>query len=91
MKGPALIAQMKEDLENGLIPTFVVCTLGTTGLSAYDDLDGVSEAVRYFEKENGLKIWIHVDGAYGGPILWIPEKQYLLKGAERVDSLNINL
>ena len=33
------IEQMMKDIEDGFIPTFVVCTLGTTGLSAYDDLE----------------------------------------------------
>ena len=41
-----LISQMKNDLQEGLIPAFVVVTLGTTGLCAFDDLNGVALAVR---------------------------------------------
>ena len=32
MNGENLIRQMKIDIESGLTPTFVVATLGTTGL-----------------------------------------------------------
>ena len=41
---------MNSDLESGLIPAFVVVTLGTTGLCAFDDLDGVAKAVRHRSK-----------------------------------------
>ena len=46
LEADELIAQMTKDLQNGLIPTFVVVTLGTTGLCAFDDLNGVAKAVR---------------------------------------------
>ena len=36
LTGPILKAQMVKDIENGLIPAFVVATLGTTGLCAFD-------------------------------------------------------
>ena len=100
---------MNCDFEKGLIPAFVVVTLGTTGLCAYDDLDGVAKAVRHrsepqffrfcirknvdreFEEQTSLKIWIHVDAAYGGPLFWIPEKRQYLNGIHLVDSINTNL
>ena len=82
---------MIADLDKGLTPAFVVLTLGTTGLCAFDDLAGCSRAIRDFEKERNLKIWIHVDAAYGGPLFWIPEKRHLLEGIEMVDSINCNL
>jgi len=91
LKPEALIAQMRTDYENGLIPAFVVITLGTTGLCAFDDLAGCGAAIRAFEVENNLKIWIHVDAAYGGPLFWIEEKRHLLNGIEHVDSFNTNL
>merc|ERR1711935_265558 len=68
LKPSKLIGQMEADLAAGLTPAFVVISLGTTGLSAFDDLAGCGEAVRHFEKDNNLNIWIHVDAAYGGPL-----------------------
>ena len=46
LKPESLLSQMNNDFESGLIPAFVVVTLGTTGLCAFDDLDGVTQAVR---------------------------------------------
>ena len=46
---------------------------------------------REFEAENNLKIWLHIDAAYGGPLFWIPEKRQYLQGIHLVDSVCINL
>lgn len=35
-------------------------------------------------------IWFHVDGAYGGSALLLPELQHLRKGLEYADSIDIN-
>ena len=91
LKPGELIEHMEADLAAGLIPAFVVITLGTTGLCAFDDLAGCGDAVRKFEAENKLNIWIHVDAAYGGPLFWIEEKRHLLKGIDHVDSFVTNL
>lgn len=39
------------------------------------------------------KIWIHVDGAWGGPVIFSPRRnlQNLLKGVDQADSFTINL
>ena len=91
LKPSELIGQMEADLAAGLTPAFVVISLGTTGLSAFDDLAGCGEAVRQFEKKNNLNIWIHVDAAYGGPLFWIEEKRHLLEGIELADSFVTSL
>ena len=86
-----LIKQMKIDLQSGLTPAFIAVTLGTTGLCAFDDLYSIAEHVRKFERDTGLKIWIHVDAAYGGPAFWLTEKRRLMQGVEEVDSFNTQM
>ena len=86
-----LIKQMKIDLQCGLTPAFIAVTLGTTGLCAFDDLYSIAEHVRKFERDTGLKIWIHVDAAYGGPAFWLTEKRRLMQGVEEVDSFNTQM
>ena len=49
------------------------------------------EHVRKLEIETGLKIWIHVDAAYGGPVFWLEEKRNLMRGVDKIDSFNANL
>ncbi|XP_073988427.1 aromatic-L-amino-acid decarboxylase-like isoform X2 [Rhodnius prolixus] len=73
-----------EDKNKGLIPCFVVATLGTTGICAFDDLNQVGEVC---QKEN---VWLHVDAAYAGAAFMCPEYQYLLAGVEYADSFNMN-
>ena len=79
MKGSDLLSIMEADVKEGYCPAFVVVTLGTTGLCAFDDLESITQTVRKFEKENNVNIWIHVDSAYGGPMFWMPEKRHLMK------------
>ena len=82
---------MQKDLQNGLIPSFVVATLGTTGICAYDDIKSITEACRNFEEKN-RPIWVHVDSAYAGSMLVLPEeRKNYLDGVENVDSFNTNL
>ena len=45
MCGSSLLKIMKEDVKNGLCPAFVVATLGTTGLCAFDDLESITEVI----------------------------------------------
>ncbi|BET00445.1 Pyridoxal-dependent decarboxylase conserved domain [Nesidiocoris tenuis] len=73
-----------EDRENGLIPCFVVATLGTTATCAFDDLTQIGSIC---EAEG---VWLHVDAAYAGAAFVCPEYRYLMAGLEYADSLNMN-
>lgn len=77
LRGNVLEAAIKEDLETGLIPFFVVATLGTTSSCAFDRLDEVGPVANKYD------IWTHVDAV-------CPEYRYLMKGMETVDSFNFN-
>lgn len=87
-KGKMIPEKLEEqiliDLENGLTPTFVNATAGTTVLGAFDPIDALAEIT---EKH---KIWLHVDGAYCGSVMFSDEKKHLLKGVERSNSFSYN-
>ncbi len=72
------------DLNNGYIPTYVNATAGTTVLGAFDPIDQIAEIT---EKYN---IWLHVDGAYCGSVIFSEEYKHLLKGVERSNSFSYN-
>jgi len=76
--------QIKIDIQNGLIPAFVNATAGTTVLGAFDPIDKIADIT---EKYN---IWLHVDGAYCGSVIFSDKKKHLLKGMERSDSFSYN-
>jgi aromatic-L-amino-acid decarboxylase len=73
-----------EDLEQGLKPCAVVATLGTTGTLAVDPLKEISVLCR----KHG--IWLHVDAAYAGTALLLPEYSWMIEGIEQVDSFVFN-
>lgn len=59
----------------------VVATAGTTNAGIVDDLSAAAELAA----ERNL--WFHVDGAYGGAGLLVPEVRDLYAGIEHADSL----
>jgi len=76
--------QIIEDLENGLIPSYVNATAGTTVLGAFDPLNEIADIT---EKYN---IWLHVDGAYCGSVIFSDRYKHLVEGVERSNSFSYN-
>ena len=68
-----------QDRAVGRQPRIVVATAGTTNTGAVDDLRALGELCRE------LGLWLHVDGAYGGPVALLPEHGGI-DGLERADS-----
>lgn len=76
--------QIKKDLAEGFIPTYVNATAGTTVLGAFDPIDKIADVTEKY------KIWLHVDGAYCGSLIFSEKYKHLLKGMERSDSFSYN-
>lgn len=84
MKASSLQEAIEEDLRNGNQPLCIVAGLGTTGSTAIDPLEEISAIA---EKYN---VWLHIDAAYAGSVLILPEYQYLISGIEQADSFVFN-
>ncbi len=84
MDADALAAAIRRDREAGYQPLAVVATFGTTSTTALDPLEAIADIC---EKE---QIWFHIDAAYGGSALLLPEIRPLAKGMERCDSFVFN-
>ncbi|KAL5237892.1 hypothetical protein ACI65C_005302 [Semiaphis heraclei] len=84
LRGDTLRDAIAKDRADGLIPFFVVATLGTTSCCSFDRLDEIAEV------GNAESIWVHVDAAYAGSSFVCPEYRYYMKGVELVDSFNFN-
>uniref|UniRef100_A0A4X2L388 Aromatic-L-amino-acid decarboxylase n=1 Tax=Vombatus ursinus TaxID=29139 RepID=A0A4X2L388_VOMUR len=84
LRGSALQKMLDEDKAAGLIPFFMVATLGTTSCCSFDNL---LELGPICNKEN---IWMHIDAAYAGSAFICPEFRHLLNGVEFADSYNFN-
>jgi aromatic-L-amino-acid decarboxylase len=72
------------DRDAGLVPACVVATAGTTSSGAVDPLRAVGEICR----KHG--VWMHVDAAWAGTAAILPEKRWVLEGADLADSLVFN-
>lgn len=84
MRGDALQTAIQKDKQAGLIPFYVVATLGTTNCCAFDRLDEIGPVCKQEE------VWLHVDAAYAGSAFICPEYRYLMSGVEFADSFNFN-
>ena len=79
-----LEAAILRDESRGFEPCFVAATLGTTSSGGVDSLASIGPIAR----RHGL--WLHVDAAYAGTAALLPEKRWILAGAEHVDSFVVN-
>lgn len=84
MEPGALAAAISEDRGAGRTPACVVATLGGTGTGALDPLRPIGEICR---REG---IWLHVDAAWAGSALVLPETRWMLDGIELADSFVFN-
>ncbi|MFY0605208.1 MAG: aspartate aminotransferase family protein [Cyclobacteriaceae bacterium] len=75
---------ISDDLKNGLIPCCVISALGTTGTLAFDPTQAIGEICQKH------KVWFHVDAAYAGNAMILPEADWLREGLELADSFVFN-
>ncbi|OWY24479.1 aminotransferase class V-fold PLP-dependent enzyme [Sphingobacteriales bacterium UPWRP_1] len=82
---PKLLAEaIAADIRQDYTPLCVVATLGTTGCTAIDPLEEIAQIC------NQYLVWLHVDAAYAGTALLLPEYRWMLKGIEQADSFVFN-
>jgi len=84
MDPDALVRAIQEDLRAGCKPFCVVATAGTTTSGIIDDLHALADVCRRYE------LWLHIDGAYGGALIFSDKHRHLIDGIDRADSLTID-
>lgn len=84
MRVDALEQALSADRAAGVVPVAVVATSGTTLTGAIDPLAEIADVCA------GQGVWMHVDGAYGGPAAGVPRLAPRFRGIERADSLTID-
>lgn len=76
--------QIQKDIKDGLVPTYVNATAGTTVLGAFDPIHEIADITEKYG------IWLHVDGAYCGSVIFSDKYKHLVSGVERSDSFSYN-
>jgi aromatic-L-amino-acid decarboxylase len=84
MVSSMLEARIREDLDAGLKPCAVVAAIGTTSTVAVDPLEEIAAICKKYG------IWLHVDAAFAGTALLLPEYRWMIKGIEQADSFVFN-
>lgn len=76
--------QIIRSLQENAVPMMVLATAGTTVLGAYDPITEIVDICSRY------KIWLHVDAAWGGAVMFSKRYRYLIKNIERADSVTFN-
>ena len=84
MKTDELERVIRDDIKAGFKPLCVISAIGTTSTTAIDPIADVS---RICQAHN---LWHHVDAAYAGIALALPEMRWMSAGVELADSFVTN-
>lgn len=79
-----LEAAIQRDLDEGFQPCAVVAAIGTTSSTAVDPIEAIGKICRKYD------LFLHIDAAYAGTALILPEQRWMSKGLELADSFVFN-
>jgi aromatic-L-amino-acid/L-tryptophan decarboxylase len=76
--------QIEKDKIEGYQPLCIIAALGTTSTLSMDSIKDIAVIAERYE------IWLHIDAAYSGSALLLPEYQHLIDGIDKADSFVFN-
>ena len=76
--------QVEKDIANGFTPFYLNATAGTTVLCAFDSVIDLAPVCEEYN------IWLHLDGAFGGSVIFSDKYKYLVEGIHLTDSFCFN-
>jgi glutamate decarboxylase len=79
-----LESAVQEAKRNGFIPFYVNATAGTTVLGAFDPFNEIADICKKH------RMWMHIDGSWGGSVVFSPRYRHKLSGSGRADSIAMN-
>jgi aromatic-L-amino-acid decarboxylase len=84
MRVDALATAIREDRDRGASPFLVIAAAGTTNTGAIDPLAAIADVSAQ------ERLWLHVDGAYGGAFALCDQGRARLSAIERADSITFD-
>lgn len=80
----ALQQAITEDRQNGFIPAGIVACIGGTAMGAVDNIEAIGKIAQQED------IYLHIDAAWAGNAMVLPEHRHHMKGVELADSYVYN-
>lgn len=80
----SLVKAIKEDKQKGCAPFMIVATAGSTNAGVIDPIPEIAQVAA------GHHLWLHLDAAWGGACVFVPELKELLAGAQDADSITFD-
>lgn len=74
--------QIQLSISKGHTPFYIGLTAGTTVIGAYDPIKPCSVIAKQH------KLWLHVDGAWGAPVLFSKKHHHLMQNTRLADSVS---
>lgn len=84
MRPDVLAETIHDDIVKGYMPAAVVAAMGTTSSTALDPIRAIGEICRRYN------LFFHVDAAYAGTAMLLPEMRWMMDGIELADSFVFN-
>lgn len=84
MNTEKLESMIQSSIQAGETPFFVNSSAGSTVLGAYDDFGTISDICKRYD------LWYHIDGSWGGSLMFSKTHKHLLDNANLSDSFTIN-
>lgn len=84
MNPQILEARIRANLNEGTTPLLIVATAGTTVSGAFDPIVPLSKLAKEYS------LWLHVDAAWGAPVLFSDIARRLIDGISHADSVTFD-
>ena len=72
---------IQRDRDAGMLPVMINATAGTTVQGSFDPLPPIADIAETFG------VWLHIDAAYGGTMVFHPDFKPYFEGSERAHSI----
>jgi glutamate decarboxylase len=75
---------IKKSIDDNFTPLYINATAGTTVFGSFDPLEEISEISKKYN------LWFHIDGSWGGNVIFSTNHKQYLKGSHLADSITSN-
>ena len=80
LRPDVLQSAIEQSLSEGKTPFYIGLTAGTTVVGAFDPVKACSDIAKQHD------LWLHIDGAWGGPVLFSEQSKVLVADSHLADS-----